>query len=71
MTLELAAFVLALVGPFATAYFAYRQGCRSRKAVLGLRTNEMSHLDKRLDSIEQRLERVETWMFEHQRDHTA
>ena len=73
MTIDLTALVLAIVGPLITAWFAYRQ--RSRVGVLEahvgvLTDNHLPHLITRLESIEQRLERVERWLFEHERDHS-
>ena len=71
MSVDMAALIFAIVGPLATAYFVYRQGTRSRRDLSGLRANDMAHLNARLDQIEVRLGRVETWMFEHQRNHSV
>ena len=68
MSFELAAFVLAVLGPLATGYFAYRASrARTGREIADLRDNHLLHLNARLDSIEARITRLETWMYE-QRD---
>jgi hypothetical protein len=67
---EIAALILAIVGPFFTAWFAYKAADRrSQSRFTHLETNDMVHLRARLDGIEERLGRIETWVFEHQRNH--
>lgn len=71
MTIELAALILAIIGPLATAVAVYLRGKKTHEAVSQLRINDLAHLEGRLEQIEQRLGRVEGWMFEHQRNHSG
>jgi hypothetical protein len=71
MTVELAALIFAVVGPLLTAAFAYLQVRRPRRQLADMVNNDIPHLHARLNGIEGRLARLETWMFEHQRNHLA
>lgn len=70
MTTDVAALVFSIVGPLATATALYFRGRHLARAIRVIRTNDMAHLDTRLSQIELRIARVETWMFEHQRNHS-